>query len=224
MIPAENSVSDIACGKLRTGAIVLCGGRSSRMAVDKATLPFGPERMLQRIVRLLSEVVDSSSIVIVSADGQHLPALPSAVTVTQDERPERGPLEGLAAGLKTVPPHVDAVYVTSCDVPLIVPAFVTQMFECLQGNDIAVPFDGQHHHPLAAVYRPRVLTAVLNLLAADHLRLRDLFALVKTNEVAVETLRAVDAALATLKNVNRPEDYESALASAGFSRKDPTPR
>ena len=35
------------------GAIILCGGRSSRMGLPKLALPFGPELMLQRIVRLL---------------------------------------------------------------------------------------------------------------------------------------------------------------------------
>jgi molybdopterin-guanine dinucleotide biosynthesis protein A len=63
-----------------------------------------------------------------------------------------------------------------------------------------------------------VLAAVLNLLAADRLRMRDLFQLVKTNEVAVESLRAFDAMLATLINVNCPEDYKFALATAGFSQ------
>ena len=38
--------------RMRKGAIILCGGKSSRMGRDKATLPFGPELMLQRVVRL----------------------------------------------------------------------------------------------------------------------------------------------------------------------------
>lgn len=172
--------------------------------------------MLQRIVRLLSEVIAPATIVVVSACGQVLPSLPSAVTVTQDEHPERGPLEGMAAGLKAIRSDVDAVYVTSCDVPLLVPNFVRSMFDKLQESDVAVPWDGQHHHPLSAVYRPRVLSTILTLLAAERLRLRDLFPLVKTNEVAVESLMSADATLATLKNVNRAEDYQSALALAGL--------
>ena len=43
---------------MEQGAIILCGGKSSRMGRDKATLPFGPEQMLQRVVRLLGLVVD----------------------------------------------------------------------------------------------------------------------------------------------------------------------
>jgi molybdenum cofactor guanylyltransferase len=55
------------------GGIVLCGGRSTRMGSSKALLPFGPETMLQRVVRLLSSVV--SPIVVVAAVNQELPEL-----------------------------------------------------------------------------------------------------------------------------------------------------
>ena len=78
------------------GGIVLCGGKSTRMGVPKATLPFGPETMLQRVVRLLGTVV--SPIIVVAAREQPLPELPDDVRVTRDEREERGPLEGSAPG------------------------------------------------------------------------------------------------------------------------------
>src|SRR5882672_3104880 len=106
----------------RVGGIVLAGGKSTRMGLAKATLPFGPELMLQRVVRLLSQVVQP--IVVVAAPGQELPPLPANVLITRDEREGRGPLEGLLAGLTAVAPHSDAAYATSCDVPLLVPGFV----------------------------------------------------------------------------------------------------
>ena len=62
---------------MTAGGIVLCGGRSTRMGVPKATLPFGPETMLQRVVRLLGAVV--SPIVVVAAREQSLPELPDDV-------------------------------------------------------------------------------------------------------------------------------------------------
>jgi molybdopterin-guanine dinucleotide biosynthesis protein A len=187
------------------------------MGRDKATLPFGPELMLQRVVRLVSEVVPAQRIVLVSAVGQQLPDLPSGLIVTQDERPERGPLEGLAAGLRAIGDKADSVYATACDVPLLVPQFVRRMFELLGEHDIVVPRDGEFHHPLAAVYRPRVIAQVEHLLAADRLRPRFLFDEVDTLEVAVEELRSVDPQLSTLANLNRPEDYAAALQRAGFS-------
>ncbi len=202
---------------MEKGAIILCGGKSSRMGHDKATLPFGPELMLQRVIRLVSQVVTPQRIVVVTAPGQQLPEISHEIRVTHDERQDRGPLEGLAAGLRVTDKNVDAVYVTSCDVPLLVPAFIARMFELLQDHDIAVPCDGQHHHPLAAVYRLSVLDHVQHLLGADRLRPRFLFDEVNTREVPVDELRSVDPELATLENLNHPEDYLKALTVAGFS-------
>src|SRR5438046_5450942 len=95
------------------GGIVLCGGRSTRMGVPKATLPFGSETMLQRVVRLLEAVV--APIIVVAAREQALPELPDRVVVARDEREQQGPLEGLRAGLSALPESVELAYVTSCD-------------------------------------------------------------------------------------------------------------
>ncbi|MFN7802583.1 MAG: NTP transferase domain-containing protein, partial [Planctomycetaceae bacterium] len=42
---------------MRRGAIIVCGGRSKRMGRDKATLPFGQDVLLQRIVRTLGQSI-----------------------------------------------------------------------------------------------------------------------------------------------------------------------
>ena len=186
------------------------------MGRDKATLPFGPELMLQRVIRLVGEIVDCHRIVVVAAPGQLLPPLPPEVTVTHDHRQGRGPLEGLSAGLGAAHGDVDAAYVTSCDVPLLVPAFMAKMFELLGDHEIAVPLDGEFFHPLAAVYRPSVRNHVQRLLYADRLRPRFLFDEASTREVPVNDLRDVDPDLATLENLNNPEDYARALAAARF--------
>jgi molybdenum cofactor guanylyltransferase len=201
---------------MRKGAIILCGGKSSRMGSDKATLQFGNERMLQRVVRLLSTVVGPKNMIVVAAPNQSLPELPASVTVTRDIHEFRGPLQGLATGLRNMGDRFDAVYATACDVPLLVPGFVDRMFQLLGEFDVAVPFDGQHHHSLAAVYRPQVLPQIQTLLDSDRLRPQFLFDLVRTREVPVDDLRDVDPQLATLENLNRYDDYLAALAAAGF--------
>jgi molybdopterin-guanine dinucleotide biosynthesis protein A len=197
------------------GAIVLCGGQSARMGRCKASLPFGSELMLERVVRLVADVV--GPVVVVGAPDQHVPPVPSHVYVVRDDRPGRGPLEGLAAGLAALQDRADAAYATGCDVPLLVPAFVRRMFQCLGEDEIAVPTADGFHHPLAAVYRIRVLSAVQRLLAADRLRPVFLFQEVKTKEVPVEELRGVDPELHTLENVNTPRDYLSAVSKAGLT-------
>jgi molybdenum cofactor guanylyltransferase len=208
---------EVSSAKIKVGGIVLCGGRSSRMGVPKLSLPFGPELMLQRVVRLLATVVDP--ITVVAAPGQELPTLDPSVTIVRDRRESRGPLEGLAAGLAALPETVAAAYATSCDVPLLVPGFVQRMIELLGDHDIAVPMTENFHHPLAAVYRRGVLPQVESLLGADKLRPVYLFDAVSTRRVLGEELREVDSQLTTLENLNRPEDYVRALQEAGFSQK-----
>ena len=125
--------------------------------------------------------------------------------------------QGLAAGLRAIAERVDAAYATACDVPLLVPAFVERMFDLLGDYDVAVPFDGQYHHPLAAVYRPRVLEHVERLLESQRMRPRFLFDEVRTREVPVDELRAIDPKLSTLENLNYEEDYFAALSVAGYT-------
>jgi len=198
---------------MMAGGIVLCGGKSSRMGTSKALLPFGPETMLQRVIRLLGGVV--APIVAVAAIDQELPALPAGVLVVRDEREGRGPLQGLAAGLKGLPDDVEAAYVTSCDVPLLVPAFVTQMLALADGYDVALMEIDGFAHPLSAVYRRDVLPHVETLLSQDRLRPAFLFEIVKTRRIAPAEMTA-DPDRLTLRNLNTREDYEQALALAGL--------
>ena len=195
------------------GGIVLCGGKSTRMGTSKALLPFGSETMLQRVVRILGTVV--SPIVVVAATGQELPALPANVIVTHDERESRGPVEGLRAGLKGLPESIDAAYVTSCDVPLLVPGFVSELIALAKGFDIAVMEIDGFPHPLSAIYRRTILPHVEDLLAHDRLRPVFLYERVNTRRVLPAEITA-DPGLQTLRNLNTREDYERALVDAGL--------
>ncbi len=199
---------------MTTGGIVLCGGKSTRMGVPKATLPFGPETMLQRVVRLLGTVV--SPIVAVAAREQSLPDLPEGVIVARDEREAKGPLEGLRAGFRALPDSVELAYATSCDVPLLVPGFVERMIELLGDQDIAVMEIDGFPHPLSAVYRRSILPHIEGLLAKDRLRPVFLFDAVRTRRVRAEEMVSVDQELRTLRNLNTREDYLAALSDAGY--------
>ena len=98
-------------------AIVLAGGGSRRMGRDKANLPFGPETVLQRVVRIISASVDE--VIVVARQGQAL-AFPGRVV--WDEVAEEGPVAGLIAGLGAT--VATSCAVVSCDQPLLEGALI----------------------------------------------------------------------------------------------------
>ena len=119
--------------------------------------------------------------------------------------------KGLQEGLKFVqlaPAYSEAQEAVSTN---------QQVIDRLGEHDIAVPVEGQFHHPLAAVYRTRIVPVIAELLAADQLRPAFLFDRVATCRVPVSELAAVDPGLETLQNLNRPEDYLAALAQVGLA-------
>ena len=159
-----------------------------------------------------------SPLVVVAAAAARLPELPPEVHIEFDRRPKRGPLEGLAAGLAAIFAttrsggdadgingcSVDAAYVTSCDVPLIVPAFVRRMVELLGDAEAAVPKIDGRLHPLAAVYRLSILPEIERRLSANQFRMTDLVESLATRFVDADQLSDADPQFQSLRNINEP--------------------
>jgi molybdopterin-guanine dinucleotide biosynthesis protein A len=185
------------------------------MGRPKALLPFGRELMLQRVVRILAQVVDP--IVVVASPDQELPPLPDGVLIARDEQEYLGPLAGLGIGLRALDGLADAAYCSGCDVPLLRPEFVTAVIAALGDNDAAVARDADFWHPLAGVYRVSLADRVAAFVESDELRLLDLIEECRGRAIDVDELRRADPQLDSLRNVNSPEDYAAALRDAGLS-------
>jgi molybdopterin-guanine dinucleotide biosynthesis protein A len=176
------------------------------------SLPFGDETMLARVVRIVSQAV--SPVVVVAALEQELPELPAGTLVTRDEIPDTGPLGGLASGIAILRDQVDAVYLSSCDVPLLKGEFIRAIVASLGTYELAMPKDGEYLHPLAAIYRIGVESRARRLLAQNRLKAQ--FLAQDSNACLIDTgaLRRVDPNLESLKNVNSADDYQAALVAA----------
>jgi molybdenum cofactor guanylyltransferase len=193
---------------MRLGGIILCGGRSIRMGQPKALMPFGDATMLERVVQRVASVV--SSIVVVTAAGQHLPALPPICRIMHDQQPDRGPLEGLRVGLTALAGHCDAAFVTACDAPLLVPEVVTHLASLLGEAHIIVPVEDGLPHPLSAIYRVHLGDLAQNLLQRGESRLTALLDSAQTRKIDVQLLRKIDPELQTFRNLNTPQEYQRA--------------
>jgi molybdenum cofactor guanylyltransferase len=179
------------------------------MGIAKAWLPFGAESMLARVVGSVGQVCGVR--VVVAAQDQPLPGLPPEVIVARDRSPGCGPLEGLAAGMRALPPNVEAAFLTSCDVPLLVPELVRRLFELLGDHDAAVPVVEGHWQPLTAVYRTKFLPDVEQLLAVGGRGPVALVDAIDARLVGEDELRSVDPALDSLANINTPQAYLAVL-------------
>lgn len=199
------------------GAVVLCGGKSSRMGSPKAWLDFNGEPLLARVVRRIAQV--ASPLVVVAAPGQEVPPLPGDIIITRDAVSGQGPLQGIAAGLAALGGQARAAFVSSTDVPFLHPALIRRL-HALRGDayDIAVPRAQGHYHPLSAIYGIEARAEIAALLAEGRLRPFFVFERMRTiiaDEallLAGEELRAADPALSSLRNVNTPDEYQAAVA------------
>jgi len=195
----------------RFGGIVLCGGRSSRMGRPKAWLPVGDEVMLQRVVRVVGEVV--GPVVVVASPGQDVPPLPGGVELVRDAAEGLGPLVGLVAGLAALEGRADAAYLSACDVPFLTPAFVRRVCDNLGDVPVCVPESGGQFHPLGSAYRPAVVPVATALIAAGRLRMSSLFDAVPTRVLGPADFADIDPEMLSLRNVNTPGEYAAALQS-----------
>ena len=197
-----------------SAAVVLAGGRSSRMGAPKAELEWHGSTLLRRVAGLVSRGVDGP-VVVVRAPGQPLPELPPAVRVLDDEVEGRGPLQGMATALSALRDEVEHAFVCSTDLPLLHPAFVRTVSRAARDADVALPVVDGHRQPLAACYRTALGDRARGLLAADRLRpaflLEDADVRVLDEGVLLAdvALARADPSLHSLAGANTFQEYQA---------------
>jgi molybdenum cofactor guanylyltransferase len=202
----------------QAGAIVLAGGKSSRMGSPKAALDWHGSTLLRRVTGLAQRTVDGP-VVVVRAPGQELPELHPSIEVVSDAREGRGPLQGLAAGLFAIADRAEVAYVSSTDVPLLHPAFIRRVIGGFSAEiDVVLPEIHGFWQPLSAAYRTSLLSEVEGLVATDKLRPAFLFErcrVLRFDEAAMlrdAKLAALDPGLDSVRNLNEPGDYAQACS------------
>lgn len=186
-------------------AIVLAGGRSSRMGQPKALLSFDGKPLITHLVRRLQPLFDD--IVVVAAPGQELPVLPAVVV--RDEVAYQGPVGGICYGLRAA--RSQHALVTSCDSAFLSAALISLLLSLREGFDVVVPRWNGRFQPLLAIYSRDVLSHVEAQLARGELRPVYLFDKVRTRIVEEEEIRRIDPEGTAFFNMNTPEDYAEAL-------------
>src|SRR5215472_5584632 len=181
------------------------------MGQPKAALEWHGSTLLRRTAGILGRVADGP-VLVVRAPGQELPALPPRVEVVEDPAEGLGPVQGLAAGLAALSGQAEVAFVSSTDMPFLHPAFVRRVLRAAaDGADVGLPLARGYPQPLAAAYRVALAPMAARLVAEQRLRPAFLFEQCQVTRLDEAALRA-DPVLASVINVNSPDDYAQARA------------
>jgi len=186
--------------------IVLAGGRSRRLGVDKALLEFGGVPLLRTVVERVSSVC-GQIIVAVDRPGRYrrlgLPA-----SLVADVSPGLGPLAGLQAGLRAC--ATAHALVVACDLPFLDAELLRYMAGLPRDYQALVPRSGGRDHPLHAVYARSCLPEVDALLAAGGGSMRQLLGHLEVHRLDERELQRFDPDGLSLLNLNDAADLERA--------------
>jgi molybdenum cofactor guanylyltransferase len=198
-------------------AIILAGGKSSRMGRAKAALPFGGVTILERILAELGSVFEEIVVVAARADAESYPVErrirgAPGVVLLRDEDSYAGPVAALVRGLEAA--SGDSVFACSCDLPLLRAEVARFLCDRIDGFDAAIPQVDGRPQPLCAAYRRSSREAIKVIAASGERRLTAIVGRLDTRTVTEAELLPIDPGLQSFLNTNTPEEYARALALA----------
>ena len=192
-------------------AVILSGGRSSRMGEAKALLPFGRGRLIDHVAARIRPHVarlflNTNDPAITLAD---------AVAFADDINGFHGPLAGIHAALKQVRnavPQATHAFILPVDCPFFPQDIVARLASTLAGTtDVALAASDGRMHPVLGLW-PVALVDELATWLSDPPTLK-VRAFLDGKTLRVTEFPMVETALGPLDpffNINRPDDLDRA--------------
>ncbi|MBL4754850.1 MAG: molybdenum cofactor guanylyltransferase [Flavobacteriales bacterium] len=182
-------------------AIILAGGFSSRMGMDKGLVPFRGKPMIQWSIEVASSVTDHIMIIANQVGYEQF-----GHPVHHDLLIEKGPLGGIHAGLT----YSNAVnnLVLACDLPMLNSAFIQHLVsEISVQHNIVVPRVGNRLEPLCAVYHQDCLSKIENVAQSEDLSLQGFLANSNTKFIDLDQ-NSPNYSPYLFSNINSKEELE----------------
>jgi molybdopterin-guanine dinucleotide biosynthesis protein A len=175
------------------------------MGRDKALLPWaGATTLLDHTLDRLRRACPDVRILCGPEPRYHDRGLP----IVLDATPDGGPLAGVCAGLASAPGQMGLFL--AVDVPFVPVAMLERLLQLAADVDAVLPVGGDGAHPLCAAYGPACLEPIQRRLAAGERKMTCFLPDVRVREMGPAELSAFGDLDALLRNVNTPEDYQSA--------------
>ncbi|MEW6144655.1 MAG: molybdenum cofactor guanylyltransferase [Thermodesulfobacteriota bacterium] len=186
--------------------ILLAGGKSERMGVDKRYLEYDGRTFLDIAVERLKSVADE--VIAVTAEGENIEF--DGVISVSDIASDRGPMMGIYTGLKTMAGPRGIVN------PVDTPGLRTELLEYMKdvsgGFDVLMPVWKGYPEPLIAVYSRKVIPVIERFFEegrkpAPHL-LADEGSGLRVRLLAEDEISRFGDPELMFRNVNTPEDLK----------------
>ena len=188
--------------KLPMTAVILAGGKSSRMGCDKALLGLGDETVLENQARLTASIF-SETLIIASRNKNYQRLNLYGAVVLHDFLENKGPLVGLYTGLAHSTHQTSCVL--TCDMPLVHERLLRDLAGFWQEEyDAVCPEDSEGRlQPFPGIYRRSSRHFIRLLLDRGETAMRRLF-----DVLVIRPLVLGQKDSEALLNMNTPEDYE----------------
>ena len=182
-------------------AVLVAGGKSTRMGRDKAGVLIDGQPLWQRQLATLRAVHPHELFISGKPDGPYAGA---GLEILPDNFPGLGPLAGLEAALRRASHPL--VLILAIDLPVMTAEFLSELLRVSAANGTGlVPSADDWFEPLAAVYPRACLPLVEERLhAADRSMRRFVQACVAREFVRVHAI--ADGERPLFRNLNTPED------------------
>lgn len=183
--------------------VILSGGRSSRMGVNKSFLKLGNQTIIERIVDLMKSIFSEVIIITNTPDEYIFLNLP----LYEDIYKWKGPLAGIHSAL--VHSKTDKVFVVSCDVPLMSREMIEYIINHKSDKPVVFCEAAGYHQPLVGVYSKSILSAVEKFISNEKLDDKSFHKFLKNVDADIIHPQKLDFYKDEIFfNVNRPEDFE----------------
>ena len=188
-------------------AVILAGGKSSRMGTDKTQLIYNGKTLLASAVDRFSASFDRVYLSI--GDPEKYPDI--NVERVIDIYPGCGPMAGLHAALLKTPD--EGVFLAAADLPFSSPEAALKVIElCGDCATAVIVGDNGKFEPAFGYYKKSLLPFIEEYLASGKYKMMQLFDALPCRRISPDelgTLWRTDM----LDNLNYPEDYERLIGN-----------
>lgn len=187
-------------------AILLAGGKSSRLGTDKAKVKLdGESVMINSIAGKLSLLSDD---IVVSTNGRRYEDITIPVRWATDVKPGAGSLMGLYSGLLAV--KNDYAIAVACDMPFINIELLKYMISLPRDYDALLPRIGEQTEQLHSIYAKKCLPAMEKFLDAGRLKITSFLDEINVEYVSEDVVSRYDPQHLSFFNVNTAEQLKEA--------------